>query len=118
MKEDYGNLEELEALEEKLSRPYTIEQMLNPKLKCTNGESMEEVKVRMDDSVRRIAQENVGKKVAIVSHGAAIKFFLMNWCKLSGAYLYYKENCIRVNSPGIIKILIKDQEVTSIETIV
>ena len=92
--------------------------MLNPKLKCTNGESMEEVKVRMDDSVRRIAQENVGKKVAIVSHGAAIKFFLMNWCKLSGAYLYYKENCIRVNSPGIIKILIKDQEVTSIETIV
>ena len=108
----------MNALEEELDRPYTIEQMLNPKLKCTNGESMEEVKVRMDDSVRRIAQENVGKKVAIVSHGAAIKFFLMNWCKLSGAYLYYKENCIRVNSPGIIKILIKDQEVTSIETIV
>ena len=118
MKEDYGNLEELEALEEKLSRPYTIEQMLNPKLKCTNGESMEEVKVRMDDSIRRIAQENVGKKVAIVSHGAAIKFFLMNWCKLSGAYLYYKGNCIRVNSPGIIKIMIEDEEVTSIETIV
>lgn len=79
---------------------------------------MEEVKVRMDDSIRRIAQENVGKKVAIVSHGAAIKFFLMNWCKLSGAYLYYKGNCIRVNSPGIIKIMIEDEEVTSIETIV
>ena len=87
----------MNALEEELDRPYTIEQMLNPKLKCTNGESMEEVKVRMDDFIRRIAQENVGKKVAIVSHGAAIKFFLMNWCKLSGAYLYYKENCIRVN---------------------
>ena len=74
--------------------------------------------MRMDDSIRRIAQENVGKKVAIVSHGAAIKFFLMNWCKLSGAYLYYKGNCIRVNSPGIIKIMIEDEEVTSIETIV
>lgn len=108
----------MNVLEEKLDRPYTIEQMLNPKLKCTNGESMEEVKVRMDDSIRRIAQENVGKKVAIVSHGAAIKFFLMNWCKLSGAYLYYKGNCIRVNSPGVIKIMIKGQEVTSIETIV
>ena len=108
----------MNALEEELDRPYTIEQMLNPKLKCTNGESMEEVKVRMDDFIRRIAQENVGKKVAIVSHGAAIKFFLMNWCKLSGAYLYYKENCIRVNSPGVIKIMIKGQEVTSIETIV
>ena len=108
----------MNALEEELDRPYTIEQMLNPKLKCTNGESMEEVKVRMDDSIRRIAQENVGKKVAIVSHGAAIKFFLMNWCKLSGAYLYYKENCIRVNSPGVIKIMIKDEEVTSIETII
>lgn len=108
----------MNVLEEKLDRPYTIEQMLNPKLKCTNGESMEEVKVRMDDFIRRIAQENVGKKVAIVSHGAAIKFFLMNWCKLSGAYLYYKENCIRVNSPGVIKILIEDGSVVNIETIV
>ena len=108
----------MNALEEELDRPYTIEQMLNPKLKCTNGESMEEVKVRMDDSIRRIAQENVGKKVAIVSHGATIKFFLMNWCKLSGAYLYYKENCIRVNSPGVIKILIEDGSVVNIETIV
>ena len=118
MKEDCGDLEELNALEEKLDRPYTIEQILNPKLKCTNGESMEEVKARMDNSIKRIVNENLGKKVAIISHGAAIKFFLMNWCKLSGAYLYYKGNCIRVNSPGVIKILIKDQEVTSIETIV
>lgn len=118
MKEDCGDLEELNALEEKLDRPYTIEQILNPKLKCTNGESMEEVKARMDDSIKRIVNENLGKKVAIISHGAAIKFFLMNWCKLSGAYLYYKGNCIRVNSPGVIKIMIKGQEVTSIETIV
>ena len=92
--------------------------MLNPKLKCTNGENMEEVKARMDDSVKRIVNENVGKKVAIISHGAAIKFFLMNWCKLSGAYLYYKENCIKVNSPGVIKILIEDGSVVNIETIV
>lgn len=108
----------MNALEEELDRPYTIEQMLNPKLKCTNGESMEEVKVRMDDSIKRIVNENLGKKVAIISHGAAIKFFLMNWCKLSGAYLYYKENCIRVNSPGVIKILIEDGSVVNIETIV
>ena len=47
-----------------------------------------------------------------------IKFFLMNWCKLSGAYLYYKGNCIRVNSPGVIKILIEDGSVVNIETIV
>ena len=107
----------MNALEEELDRPYTIEQMLNPKLKCTNGESMEEVKVRMDDSIKRIVNENLGKKVAIISHGAAIKFFLMNWCKLNGAYLYYKGNCIRVNSPGVIKIMIEDKEVINIETI-
>ena len=118
MKENCGDLEELEMLEEKLDRPYTIEQILNPKLKCTNGESMEEVKARMDNSIKRIVNENVGKKVVIISHEAAIKFFLMNWCKLSGAYLYYKGNCIRVNSPGVIKIIIKDEEVTSIETII
>ena len=118
MKENCGDLAELNALEEELDRPYTIEQMLNSKLKCTNGESMEEVKARMDNSIKRIVNENLGKKVAIISHGAAIKFFLMNWCKLSGAYLYYKGNCIRVNSPGIIKIMIEDEEVTSIETIV
>ena len=117
MKEDYGDLAELNVLEEKLDRPYTIEQMLNPKLKCTNGENMEEVKARMDNSIKRIVNENVGKKVAIISHGASIKFFLMNWCKLNGAYLYYKGNCIRVNSPGVIKIMIEDKEVINIETI-
>lgn len=118
MKENCGDLAELNALEEELDRPYTIEQMLNSKLKCTNGESMEEVKARMDNSIKRIVNENLGKKVAIISHGASIKFFLMNWCKLSGAYLYYKENCIRVNSPGVIKILIEDGSVVNIETIV
>ena len=118
MKENCGDLAELNALEEELDRPYTIEQMLNPKLKCINGENMEEVKARMDNSIKRILNENVGKKVAIISHGAAIKFFLMNWCKLSGAYLYYKENCIRVNSPGVMKILIEDGSVVNIETIV
>ena len=87
-------------------------------MKLFKSYSEKEVKARMDKSIKRILNENVGKKVAIISHGAAIKFFLMNWCKLNGAYLYYKGNCIRVNSPGIIKIMIENEEVTSIATIV
>lgn len=118
MKEDCGDLKELELLGKKFNLPYTIEQILNSKLKCAKGESMEEVKVRMDNLIKRIAKENEGKKVAIISHGAAIKFFLMNWCELNGESLYYKGNCIKVNSPGIIKIMIENEEVTSIETIV
>ena len=82
MKENYGDLNELQMIGKNKNNPYTIEQILNPNLKCKDGESMKEVQARMQKSISKILENNYGKKVAIVSHGAAIKFFLMELCKI------------------------------------
>lgn len=44
--------------------------------KVREGESMCEVYDRMKNSIQKIASENVGKTVAVVSHGCAIRNFL------------------------------------------
>lgn len=60
--------------------------MLNENLKNMHGESRKEVNIRMLEGLNEILSEYKGKKVAIVSHGAAIKFLLMNWCDLNSSY--------------------------------
>ena len=47
-----------------------------PGWKDPNGESVEEVAERMYEAMTAIAQENLGKAVAVVSHGAAVGAFL------------------------------------------
>ena len=117
MKENYGNLNELKELGQYKKRAYTIEQIHDPNLKCKDGESMKEVQVRMEKSIFEILKKNCGKKVVVVSHGAAIKFFLMKWCKLNNDKLYYNKKEIKVNSPGIIKVKFLKNELYGIETI-
>lgn len=72
----YGNLE-------KNANPdFFRDQYLNSKLKLEDGESQEEVRNRFMEAYNEIVSNNKGKKIAIISHGTAISFFLMNWCKL------------------------------------
>ena len=62
-------------------------------------------------------KNNIGKNVAIVSHGAAIKFYLMKWCEIKNNKIYYKSNEIVVNSPGVVKVSFLKDELYNIETI-
>lgn len=117
MKENFGNLDELKAMGQNKKRPYTIEQILDPDLKCKDGESMKEVQERMKKSIFEILKNNYGKKVAIISHGAAIKFFLVQWCNISNEKIYYNNNEVIVNSPGIIKVRFLKNKFYSMETI-
>ena len=117
MKENCGDLNELQMIGKNKNNPYTIEQILNLNLKCKDGESMKEVQERMQKSISKILENNNGKKVAIVSHGAAIKFFLMKWCKIKNNKIYYKNNEIIVNSPGVVKVMFLKDELYNIETI-
>lgn len=117
MKENYGDLNELQMIGKNKKNPYTIEQILNPNLKCKDGESMKEVQERMQKSISKILKNNYGKKVAIVSHGAAIKFYLMKWCEIKNNKIYYKSNEIVVNSPGVVKVSFLKDELYNIETI-
>ena len=104
-KENYGDLAELAELVKAKKNPYTIEQIIDRDLKCTNGESMNDTKNRFEEKINKVINNNLGKKIAIVSHGAAIKFYLMNWCELIGKDIVYKGNIIKIESPSITKLI-------------
>lgn len=104
-KENYGDLDELAELGKVKKNPYTIEQIIDRDLKCTNGESMNDTKNRFEEKINEVINNNLGKRIAIVSHGAAIKFYLMNWCELIGKDIEYKGNIIKIESPSITKLI-------------
>ena len=104
-KENYGDLDELGELGKVKKNPYTIEQIIDRDLKGTNGESMNDTKNRFEEKINEVINNNLGKRLAIVSHGAAIKFYLMNWCELIGKDIEYKGNIIKIESPSITKLI-------------
>jgi len=100
-----GDLEALKQLGKNRKYPYTEEQLLDENLKNNNGENRFEVNKRMTSSLNKILKEYEGKNIVIVSHGAAIKFLLMNWCKLNDDLkLTYKNSIIDLKSPSLIKL--------------
>ena len=119
MKENYGNLEALKKLEEGRKNTFTIEQLIDENLKNVDGEIRKEVTKRMEESFNRVFKENQGKKIAIVSHGAAIKFLLMNWCNLNKEnQIEYNKEIISLNSPGVIRLVFKDKQLIELKQII
>jgi len=107
-KEKYGNINKTQITNK--DKSFTVIQLLNKELKNELGESNIEVRKRMKEAILSIIKNNKGKKIAIISHGAAIKFFLQDFC------VYDEENdCLKYNekfvcpiqlvSPSMIKII-------------
>ena len=51
--------------------------------KMLNGESYKEVKQRTYDALTDVLNNNLGKRIGIVSHSTALAFLLSNWCEVS-----------------------------------
>lgn len=93
--------------------------MLDEKLKNIGGESNVEVRTRMFEILSEVLQKYKGKRVAIVSHGGAIKFLLMKWCNYD-----YETDSIRWNgklicsakleSPSVLKLVFEGNAVIEI----
>ena len=117
----YGTLEKGDK------NQFFCEQYRNEKLKNIDGESQEEVKKRVTEAFFEVVNNNKGKRIVIVSHGTAISFLLMNWCKLLDIQPNYlrkfefKGNIIfnkTFNAPEVFKIeLDEDNVVINIENI-
>ena len=117
-KESFGDLNELEKLGKNRKNSFTVEQLLDEKLKNKDGENRTEVTYRMEKSLNKILETNVGKKIAIISHGASIKFLLYKWCNLNeNNELIYNNEVISVNSPGIIKLVFNKKELIKLKQI-
>ena len=118
MKENYGDLEQLKELGKKKSNSFTTEQLLDENLKNVDGESRLEVSKRMEKSFNKVLSQNKGKRIAIISHGASIKFLLMKWCKLNANNdIEYNKKIITLNSPGIIKLVFEDEKLLELKQI-
>lgn len=114
-----GNLNTLKNLEKDENIPYTIKQILYPKLKNIDGESMEEVRKRMTNFLNNMLNNNVGKRIVLVSHGAAIKFLLMNWCSLDkDKNIRYRDIKIDIKSPSVLKLEFVGKELKNLNVII
>ena len=115
-----GDLETLKKMAKNKKNSYTTEQLLNRKLKNKDGESCEEVSKRMKEKIQEIV-ENGPENIAIVSHGAAIKFYLSNFCRIDeNINFIYNEKIIikkNINSPDIIKLTFSNNSLRNIEHI-
>lgn len=81
--------------------------------KTEGGESQKEVRGRVTEVVNEILDANKGKRIAIFSHGYAITFYLMTWCKFlyngrkDDIQFYFKNKKIfdkKINAPEVFKL--------------
>lgn len=118
MKESYGDLRELKKLGNILEYPFTTCQLLDEELKNKGGESRKEVTKRVFTSFNKILSNNFGKKIAIVSHGAVLKFLLIKWCTLNkDKDLEYKGKVVKLNSPSVVRLIFNDNLIKDISQI-
>ena len=105
---------------------YFCEQYLDERLKMPEGESQEEVRKRITEAFYEVVNNNKDKRIIIVSHGTAISFLLMNWCKL----LDVKPNLLRklefnnkividrvYKAPEVFKVTLDNDKIIDIENL-
>lgn len=93
--------------------------------KTEGGESQKEVRERFDEVISEILDKYKDKRVAVFSHGYAITFYLLKYCKFLGVFdekLRYEFNGKiifdkKINAPELFKLCFDDKELKSIEII-
>lgn len=115
-----GDLETLKEMAKNKKNSYTTEQLLDKKLKNKDGESCKEVLKRMEEKIQEIVEKGP-ENIAIVSHGAAIKFYLSNHCKIDKKinFIYNNEIIIKenLNSPDVMELTFINNELNNIKHI-
>ena len=97
---------------------FTKMQLLDSELKNMSGESSIEVRKRMQEAISEIIKNNKEKKIAIVSHGAAIKFYLLNYCNLNEELkLEYNGKELEIASPCLLKLAFRNNKLVDLEQI-
>lgn len=112
-----GNLKELATfMQGKATRDPSQEQLLDRTFRTSDGESAEQTKERMNRFFERILKEYAGKRVAVVSHGGAIKFFLLNWCEVNpNVRLVYQDTILEISSPCLLKLTFHGNKLINLE---
>lgn len=112
-----GNLKELGVfMQGKATRDPSQEQLLDRTFRTSDGESAEETRVRMNRFFDKILQKSEGQRIAVVSHGGSIKFFLLNWCEVNKEVrlVYHKDTVLDIKSPCLLKLTFNKQKLVNL----
>ena len=92
-----------------------------------NGESRKEVTDRMLNGLYEVIDKYKGKKIAIITHGTAMTWLFMTWCKsvidsnnLYYGDLYFKDKKISDENkmaPDLYKLEFDEKEIINMEHI-
>ena len=95
-------------------KDWWLKQFIDENYKTEGGESQKEVRSRFTDAFNDVLKANKGKRIAIFSHGYAITFFLMTWCKFKyngikdNLQFYFRNKKIfdkKLNAPEVFKLV-------------
>ena len=95
-------------------KDWWLKQYIDENYKTEGGESQKEVRSRFTDAFNDVLKANKGKRIAIFSHGYAITFYLMTWCKFKyngikdNLQFYYRNKKIfdkKLNAPEVFKLV-------------
>ena len=114
-----GNIEDLaKFMNDKSTSDPSREQLAFPEFKTRDGESANDTNNRMNNFISEIIERYEGKRIAIVSHGGAIKFYLLSYCKVNeNLNLEYKGQELTILSPCLLKLIFRKNKLVSIEQI-
>ena len=116
-----GNLKELGLfMQGKSTSDPSQEQLLDRTFRTSDGESAEQVMARMNEFFNKILAKYEGKKVAVVSHGGSIKFFLLNWCKVNKdvRLVYHNGTILNIKSPCLLKLTYNKQKLIDLQQLI
>ena len=114
-----GNIEDLaKFMNDKETRDPSREQLAFPEFKTRDGESANDTNKRMNEFISEILQKYKGKRIAVVSHGGSIKFYLLSYCKINeNLNLEYKGKELDITSPCLLKLTFRKNELVNLEQI-
>lgn len=97
-------------------------QIEEPTFKVKNGESQNEVAARMLKALTKVLTENIGKRIAIVSHATAITFLFMKLGQYKEGGIYFNDKKIidkefKWEAPEIFKLEYLNNELINITNI-
>ena len=73
----------------------------------------------MTEFINEIIKKYEGKRIAIVSHGGSIKFYLLNYCSVNeGLNLEYKGTELNITSPCLLKLTFRNNRLIELKQII
>ena len=114
-----GNIDDLaKFMNDKETRDPSREQLAFPEFKTRDGESAIDTNKRMNEFIDEILEKYKGKRIAIISHGGSIKFYLLSYCKVNkNLDLEYNGKKLSITSPCLLKMIFRNHELLDLEVI-